>query len=122
MKLLCLFVLIAVIYEANASTKRLCGPVLAQVLESVCINGYNSIKTKKSVPMVHNNLDVLDNYNDMEGEENALAAKHSFLDDLLMVDHINSVAKTRRRRNLFGIYDECCVKGCTFDELTSYCK
>lgn len=49
MKLLCLFVLIvAAVYEVNAGTKRLCGPVLVQVLESVCVNGYNSLITKKS--------------------------------------------------------------------------
>ncbi|XP_065371059.1 probable insulin-like peptide 1 [Calliphora vicina] len=121
MKLLCIFVIVIVaVYEVNASTKRLCGPVLAQVLESVCVNGYNSMKTKKSVP-VHNDLDIMDNYNDIE-DDAGVHTKGSFLDDLLMSNHANSVAKTRRRRNLLGIYEECCVKGCNFYELTSYCK
>ncbi|XP_037810188.1 probable insulin-like peptide 1 [Lucilia sericata] len=120
MKLLCLFVFIAALYEVHAGTKRMCGPVLVQVLESVCLNGYNQMITKKSVPL-HNDLDVLDIYNDIE-DDTPMHTKGSFLDDLLMGDHVNTFAKTRRRRNLLGIYDECCVKGCNFAELTSYCK
>ncbi|KAM7358414.1 insulin-like peptide 1 [Cochliomyia hominivorax] len=121
MKFLCLFVLIAVaVYGVHAGAKRLCGPVLVQVLESVCIDGYNSLITKKSVPL-HNELDVLDMYNEIE-DDTPFHSKTSFLDDLLMTDHVNTFAKTRRRRNLLGIYDECCVKGCSLAELTSYCK
>lgn len=70
---------------------------------------------------MHNDLDVLDMYNDLD-DDTPFRSKGSFLDELLMSDHVNSFAKTRRRRNLLGIYDECCVKGCTFAELSSYCK
>lgn len=59
-------------------------------------------------------------YNDLD-DGSSSPRKVSFLDDLLMGNHVNTVAKTRRRRNLLGIYDECCVKGCNFNELASYC-
>ncbi|TMW42047.1 hypothetical protein DOY81_012873, partial [Sarcophaga bullata] len=81
---------------------------------------YNSMITKKSVP-VRNELDVMDLYNDID-DDMPVHSKSSFLDDLFMGDHVNTFAKTRRRRNLLGIYDECCVKGCNFAELYSYCK
>ncbi|XP_065359819.1 uncharacterized protein LOC135953761 [Calliphora vicina] len=122
MKLICLFVLIAALYEVHAGTKRMCGPMLVQVLESVCTNGYNSMITKKSgnISLHNNELDIMDMYNDIE-DDAPVHSKTSFLDDLLMGgDHVNTFAKTRRRRNLLGIYDECCVKGCNFAELTSY--
>ncbi|KAM7356228.1 insulin-like peptide 1 [Cochliomyia hominivorax] len=119
MKFLCLFVLIVALYEVNASSKRLCGPVLVQVLESICIDGYNSLMTKKSVPL-HNELDVLNMYSDLE-DSAPVHTKSLFLDDLLMGNHVNTFAKTRRRRNILGIYDECCVKGCNYAELASYC-
>lgn len=70
---------------------------------------------------MHNDFDMMNMYNDIEDEAPA-HTKTSFLDDMLMGDHINTIAKTRRRRNLLGIYDECCVKGCSYAELKSYCK
>ncbi len=34
--------------------------------------------------------------------------------------YVDTLAKTRRRRD--GVYDECCNKGCTYNEILSYCN
>lgn len=40
---------------------------------------------------------------------------------------INKAHQFLSNRNMFhrntrGVHDECCIKGCTFKELTSYCS
>ncbi|KAM7356227.1 insulin-like peptide 3 [Cochliomyia hominivorax] len=114
MKFFYILILFVVLYEANAASKRLCGRILVQVLESVCINGYNSHPTKRSDSLL-NQLEIGITESDITDNSN-----NSFLDDLLTESHVNTMAVTRRRRNLLGIYDECCVKGCTLDNLALY--
>lgn len=48
MKVFCFIVILAALYEVHAGSKRMCGPVLVQVLDAVCTNGYNSMAIKKS--------------------------------------------------------------------------
>lgn len=48
MKLLSILILTIALYEAHANKKRYCGKVLTQVLEAICVEGYNSHITKKS--------------------------------------------------------------------------
>ncbi|KAM7358413.1 insulin-like peptide 5 [Cochliomyia hominivorax] len=121
MKILYFLIAFITFYEVNADSKRFCGPLLVQVLESVCVDGYNSLITKKSVPF-HKMLNGLDMNNYIGSDTDGLNDKNSLLEDLLTQDHTNSFAVTRRRRNLLGIYDECCVKGCSYNEIRSYCK
>lgn len=45
----------------------------------------------------------------------------TILADIFLNEEANMLAKIRRRRD--GIVDECCkLKGCSYSELSTYCK
>ncbi|XP_013117616.1 probable insulin-like peptide 3 [Stomoxys calcitrans] len=121
MKLLSILVIFAVLYESHGEGSRFCGPNLAQILEMVCYNGYNGmIMNKKSGnKVVHHDMDILNKFNEINDE--SPFNSDSLLNDLLYGNHVQALAKTRRQRHLTGVYDECCRKSCTMEELTGYC-
>lgn len=47
MKLVYILALFIASYEVNANSRRLCGDVLTQVIESLCPNGTNPISVQK---------------------------------------------------------------------------
>ncbi|XP_013117559.1 probable insulin-like peptide 3 [Stomoxys calcitrans] len=121
MKLFGVLFIFAVLYEIN-SASRLCGPTLAQILEAVCVKGYNGkLVSKKSSnkALVPRDMAVLNMFNEIDDEEPFRS--DSLLNDMLFSEHFNTVAKTRRQRHFNGVYDECCRKECTLDELAGYC-
>ncbi|XP_013117485.1 probable insulin-like peptide 3 [Stomoxys calcitrans] len=119
MKILSVLLLFAALYEINGS--RFCGPTLTQVLEMVCYNGYNPMimSKKSSNKPVHHDMDIPDKFNEIDDVSGL--KPDSLLNDLLYGNHVNRLAKTRRHRHLGGVYDECCRKDCTLDELAGYC-
>ncbi|XP_005185070.2 probable insulin-like peptide 3 [Musca domestica] len=118
MKLLFAIVFFAALYEIQSATTRFCGPNLYQVLSAVCENGFNGMQiTKKSGKKdLTNDLDL---FNEIADE--SPFKSDSLLNEMFYGDRHNALAKTRRLRHLNGVYDECCRKGCTMDELLSYC-
>ncbi|XP_073836299.1 insulin-like peptide 5 [Musca autumnalis] len=121
MKLLAILVFIAFCYETHSAATRFCGPNLMRILEAVCVNGFNSMQiSKKSIvePM-YPQISDLYGLTDIDNEPHALS--NSLLNDVLYSEGMNELAKIRRQRQLHGVYDECCRKGCTFNELAGYC-
>lgn len=47
-------------------------------------------------------------------------ANNLFLDKLFG-EALQQLVNTNRRRRHFGVYDECCRKPCSYNELLSYC-
>ncbi|XP_017461074.1 PREDICTED: LIRP-like [Rhagoletis zephyria] len=87
---------------------RVCGPAIDAVLDTICENGFNT-KFKKSMEW----KDLDNNYPPTRyASFPLLAGIHG--------GQVDTLAKTRRRRE--GVFDECCRKPCTYNELYSYCK
>lgn len=63
----------------------------------------------------------MDSYNDVDND-NVEPIRRSFWSDLLLSGNIDSLVKTRRRRSMLLIHEECCIKSCDQNELASYCK
>ncbi|XP_061391218.1 probable insulin-like peptide 3 [Musca vetustissima] len=118
MKLLSVIVFFAALYEIHSAATRYCGPNLYQILDAVCTNGFNGMQiTKKSGKKeLTNDLDIFNEIGDVSP-----FASDSLLNEMFYSDRDNVLAKTRRMRHLNGVYDECCRKGCTMNELLSYC-
>uniref|UniRef100_A0A1A9VT27 Insulin-like domain-containing protein n=1 Tax=Glossina austeni TaxID=7395 RepID=A0A1A9VT27_GLOAU len=118
-KFVCCGLLVLVLMtEHSMAGQRFCGKALQDVLDSLCLNGFNpmirSVMHKKSVD--------LSDYTDNEIEDSLTAYPYDnslFLDKLFGEDVGHMMTKTRRRRH--GVYDECCRKPCNYTELASYC-
>ncbi|XP_075162227.1 insulin-like peptide 3 [Haematobia irritans] len=118
--IICLFI-VGFLCEVN-SASRLCGPSLVQVLEAVCVNGFNGkIISKKSniKALAPRSSDLFNMFNEIDDNEPPMP--DSLLRDMLYSEHFDTLAKTRRQRHFTGVYDECCRKECTMDELVGYC-
>ncbi|KAH8317012.1 hypothetical protein KR074_008873, partial [Drosophila pseudoananassae] len=84
----------------------LCGQELPEALNRICQYGYNQ-KFKRTFDLTH--LNAIED----EGlEESSLLWR-------MLGESSNQLMKTRRRR--LGIFDECCRKPCSRNELLRYC-
>ncbi|CAD7003689.1 probable insulin-like peptide 3 [Ceratitis capitata] len=116
---ICAMLLVVVVVLDQSAGRTVCGPALDAVLKTICIHGYNT-KFKKSMEW-----DDLGN-NEIDDELPFGYATFPFLSKM-RGEHINSLAKTRRHRDAenvakIGVYDECCNKACTYNEILSYCN
>ncbi|XP_073841311.1 insulin-like peptide 3 [Musca autumnalis] len=121
MKLLAALIFFAICSEIQSAATRFCGQNLVRILEAACVDGFNGMQiSKKSInkPM---HTQIVDFYglNNIEDETHDVSDSH--LSDIFFSDAVNGLAKTRRQRHLHGVYDECCRKGCTYNELLGYC-
>ncbi|XP_049314499.1 probable insulin-like peptide 1 [Bactrocera dorsalis] len=96
--------------------RTVCGPALDEVLSAICVHGFNT-KFKKSMEW-----DQLAN-NAVEDELAFPYARFPFLAEI-RGGQLNTLAKIRRHRDTIvtGVYDECCNKDCTYNEILSYCN
>ncbi|XP_017492345.1 PREDICTED: LIRP-like [Rhagoletis zephyria] len=112
---ICASLLLSFAFLQQISAERtVCGPAIDAVLDTICENGFNT-KFKKSLEW--DNL----GHAELEDELSSRYAAAPF--PYLAKIHggqVDTLAKTRRRRE--GVYDECCRKSCTYNELYSYCK
>ncbi|KAJ8948917.1 hypothetical protein NQ318_020504 [Aromia moschata] len=99
--------------------KRYCGSNLAQALSTICRGNYNTIHKKQ------------------ESHTKQLYQKKSYWEEQYAADLQNdnlayplqkrSIATSlmgnsrRRKRMTRGVYNECCEKSCSREELSSYC-
>ncbi|XP_061390905.1 probable insulin-like peptide 3 [Musca vetustissima] len=122
MKALSVVLMIVFVCDINALYTRVCGPHLTQLLEAVCVNGYNGMQMakKSTYKPLTSDIDAIDIYNEIDDDISPFKS-NSLLKDMLYGERINTLAKTRRQRHLSGVYDECCRKPCNMDELLSYC-
>ncbi|XP_058987634.1 probable insulin-like peptide 3 [Musca domestica] len=121
MKLLGTLVFLALCYEIQSAATRFCGQNLVQILDAVCVDGFYGMQmSKKSMgrPLHYGLFDVIGS-NEIDNEVHTKSG--SLLSDMLSGEGLNGLAKTRRQRHLNGVYDECCRKGCTLDEIAGYC-
>ncbi|XP_076624222.1 insulin-like peptide 2 [Colletes latitarsis] len=87
--------------QAENEGRKYCGSNLASTLRMICGSVYNS-RFKKNIP-------------EMEMD-------YGFNKDMHPYKSIESAKKMLRfRRNSLGIYQECCLKTCSTQELRSYC-
>ncbi|XP_075161556.1 insulin-like peptide 3 [Haematobia irritans] len=121
MKVLIILVILAVVHEIHCGESRFCGPHLTQVLELVCVNGFNQMLVNKRSTNKLAMGDTLDQNKFNEIDDETPFTSDSLLNDLLFGGHANTVAKTRRLRHFTGVYDECCRKPCSYDEMKGYC-
>lgn len=73
-------------------------------------DGYEPIDNELTINEDPDSLLPLNTYN----------ANNLFLDKIFG-ENLNQLVSTNRRRRHFGVYDECCRKSCTYNELLSYC-
>ncbi|XP_034482230.1 probable insulin-like peptide 3 [Drosophila innubila] len=121
----CKFILLAfslafIVYQVESL--RLCGNDLPEALAKICVAGYNT-KMKRTVPREYNGIDTI------ESNDNALGYYGAYSDldfnsqpllRALLGESAHQLLSTRRRR--LGISDECCLKSCSWNELSMYCN
>nr|AAY54822.1 IP05494p [Drosophila melanogaster] len=100
------------------ATMKLCGRKLPETLSKLCVYGFKLPETLSKLcvygfnAMTKRTLDPV-NFNQIDGFED-----RSLLERLLS-DSSVQMLKTRRLRD--GVFDECCLKSCTMDEVLRYC-
>uniref|UniRef100_A0A1I8NW14 Insulin-like domain-containing protein n=1 Tax=Stomoxys calcitrans TaxID=35570 RepID=A0A1I8NW14_STOCA len=106
---------VALFYQIQSEEIRVCGTSLSQLLHSVCVNGYNGkILNKKSSDQPAMNLREF-------FKDEGPSQPDSLLMQIFSIHSSNTAAKTRRDYGYTGVYDECCRKACSLEELVSYC-
>ncbi|XP_029408322.2 probable insulin-like peptide 1 [Bactrocera dorsalis] len=122
LKICAVLIVMAALLPQGQSQRTVCGPALDAVLSTICVHGFNS-KFKKSVEW-----DDLGN-NEVDYELPFPYANSPFLAKIHGAQ-FDTLAKTRRHRHtgtdtdtvLTGVYDECCSKACSYNEILSYCN
>ncbi|XP_011183644.2 probable insulin-like peptide 1 [Zeugodacus cucurbitae] len=116
LKIFAMMLVMAVVLPQSQSQRTVCGPALDAVLSTICVHGFNS-KFKKSVEW-----DDLGN-NEVDYELPFPYANSPFLAKIHGAQ-FDTLAKTRRHRDtvVTGVYDECCSKACSYNEILSYCN
>ncbi|XP_031622184.1 LIRP-like isoform X2 [Contarinia nasturtii] len=105
----------------NGSTKKFCGPRLAEALKWICNGEYNQLQTNKRSG-ADGTFD--DYYNDpslLEG----LPPHYQSYAYLSKIIPDSAAIRPRVRREWYvyrGVYDECCQNACTINELKRYCR
>ncbi|XP_015434147.1 PREDICTED: LIRP-like [Dufourea novaeangliae] len=88
--------------DVRQEPRQYCGRSLSSTLQMICGGVYNSRFKKSNQEMV------------MDG--------YAFINDLHPYKSIENARKMLRfRRNSRGVYEECCLKMCSTEELRSYC-
>ncbi|KAH8333387.1 hypothetical protein KR067_013102, partial [Drosophila pandora] len=99
-------------YQLPSGTHKLCGPALSDAMAAVCDQGYNTMTPKKDAE-------------DKEGSGVMLVSGSRYSLSPLLSSLFGSevLIKTRRLRRHYpgGIYDECCLNSCSYQELADYC-
>uniref|UniRef100_A0A1I8MLW8 Insulin-like domain-containing protein n=1 Tax=Musca domestica TaxID=7370 RepID=A0A1I8MLW8_MUSDO len=121
MKLLGALVFLAICYESQSAATRFCGQNLVQILDAVCVDGFYGMQMSKKSIGKQMNYGLLDVIGPNEVDNELHTKSSSLLSDMLSGEGFNGLAKTRRQRHLNGVYDECCRKGCTLNEIAGYC-
>ncbi|CAG9864384.1 unnamed protein product [Phyllotreta striolata] len=94
---------------------KYCGSQIGQALSVVCKGNYNTLKRidRYSRP----NWDTM--YGDAPMAEPAAPSAEEF--PYRSRAEAASVMGGKRRKKRWGVYNECCEKSCTREELSSYC-
>jgi len=104
------------------ATTRYCGFYLADALQLVCRSGYMSFFPKRSPSQ---NLILKDNNNNNKGEvepEGGVTAESWPFISADKAHQMLSNQNTQFHRVARGVHDECCIKGCSYREMMSYCS
>nr|XP_017015855.2 probable insulin-like peptide 3 [Drosophila takahashii] len=104
-----LLLLVLMIGSAQCAMK-LCGGKLPEALSRICVYGFNAMTKRTLDP---------DNFNLIEAAPLGLGFEDGSLLERLLVESSAQMLKTRRLRE--GVFDECCLKSCSMDELLRYC-
>ncbi|XP_002027825.2 probable insulin-like peptide 1 [Drosophila persimilis] len=97
------------VHQLQQGSHKLCGQALSDAMDVVCAHGYNTLPQKKS-----STVDAQDD----DAPEYALSP---LLSSLYGAEVLIKTRRHRRQRSSGGIYDECCVYSCRYEELASYC-
>ncbi|EDX09911.1 probable insulin-like peptide 1 [Drosophila simulans] len=107
---------------------KLCGPALSDAMDVVCPHGFNTLPRKRESLLLANSDDDEDAKQEEEDDSSMWqtldGTGYSFSPLLTNLYGSEVLIKTRRRyrRHLTGgVYDECCVKTCSYLELAIYC-
>ncbi|XP_011295054.1 probable insulin-like peptide 5 [Musca domestica] len=115
MKLLYFIIGCVALYKCVAQLQtRVCGPSLSQLLQTVCENGFNPKFDKKSNVPPYLFISKLSKRSGKEPLQPLFA-------DMLFNKRPSAVASARQERIYSGVYDECCRKTCSFNEIVDYC-
>lgn len=114
--ILAIMAILASGHQLPPGNHKLCGPALSDAMDLVCAHGYNTHK-RTPHPVVVPRPDysslgrlLLSNLYGLGGDLEADVASGLLI-------------KTRRQRRHLpgGVYDECCVYSCSYEELSAYC-
>ncbi|KAJ8927103.1 hypothetical protein NQ314_020376 [Rhamnusium bicolor] len=95
-------------------TKRYCGSHLAQALSVICRGNYYTIHKKQDIYQKKTYWDP-QYAADMPADNLAYPFQKRSEATSIISNY------RRRKRQGHGVYNECCEKSCTHDELSSYC-
>ncbi|KAJ8919307.1 hypothetical protein NQ315_003891 [Exocentrus adspersus] len=95
-------------------TKKYCGSHLSQALSAICKGNYNSLFKKQEVYQKKSYWDP--QYpSGMPQDGQAFPFQSRSQATSVMSNY------RRRRRQIHGVYNECCEKSCSREELSAYC-
>ncbi|XP_016977296.1 probable insulin-like peptide 1 [Drosophila rhopaloa] len=120
-------------HQLPPGSHKLCGSALSDAMDVVCAHGYNSLPQKRGVPSSSSSGDEENEWQSLAGALTgtgvgvgagaAVGYGYSFSPLLTNLYGAEVLIKTRRHRRHLpgGVYDECCVKSCSYEELAAYC-
>ncbi|RZC34625.1 Insulin domain containing protein [Asbolus verrucosus] len=95
-------------FRGQNSKKIYCGKHLSQTLSAVCKGNYNTLTKKTDI------YDTWDAQYTADGQRGLDFPYRSKVNARSLITHYG-----RRRRR--GVFNECCEKPCSHEELSSYC-
>ncbi|CAH1983925.1 unnamed protein product [Acanthoscelides obtectus] len=95
----------------KTSSRKYCGSHLAQALSAICRGNYNTLRKNNPYTKRHAQFESSETMDDPEYPFKKRAD----------ASLLSNYAKRRKRGAGKGVYNECCEKSCSREELSSYC-
>uniref|UniRef100_A0A6P7H066 LIRP n=1 Tax=Diabrotica virgifera virgifera TaxID=50390 RepID=A0A6P7H066_DIAVI len=105
---------IAHLQRDNIQGQKYCGSQIGKALSTICKGNYNTLKRMDRFPRPAQ-WDGMYGDMPMPDENPELGFPYQSKEEA------STLMGGKRRKKRWGVYNECCEKSCTVEELSSYC-